>query len=130
MRFKIKIAVKKNISGNKLPINYLYPLSSWIYHVIGKADKAYAYGDCLLKNLKEKYKTYYKHEYTGSDEFSFDLLSRANSRLITIKADTPAQTKIKGYIYTFRLKADEPLMQLAFDVGLGEKGSMGFGMIG
>lgn len=252
MRFKLTARAVKTISGNKLPINYSYPLSSWIYGVIARADKAYAewlhenafndgnkvfkfftfsnlqipeykfsgdrlfilsdtisfylsflpekstenfikgifqnqefslgdkqsrvhfrieqielcpspdlktattfktlspivvslkeadgrvtylspereeYSRCLLNNLKEKYKTYYQEEYTGSEDFDFELLSLAKPRLITIKADTPAQTKIKAYAYTFRLKADEALMKLAYEAGAGGKNSMGFGMI-
>lgn len=252
MRFKITARVEKTVYGNKLPINYSYPLTSWIYHVLAKADSAYAewlhenafkdgnkvfkfftfsnlnipklkldkdrllifsdtvsfylsflpekstetfikglfqdqqftlgdkyskvqfgiqqielmpfpdlakvetfktlspvvvsvkekngkvtylgpereeYSACLFKNLKEKYKTYYGREFSGSEEFAFELLSPAKPRLITIKAGTPNETKVKGYNYIFNLKADEELVRLAYEAGLAEKGSQGFGMI-
>lgn len=254
MRFKITAKVEKSALGNKLPINYSYPLSSWIYNVLAKADTAYSewlhdnafkdgnkvfkfftfsnltipklkldrdrllifsdtvsfylsflpekstemfvkglfrdqrftlgdryskvqfevqqielipspdftkteifetlspvvvsvkepngkvtyispereeYSACLFKSLKEKYKVYYQKEFSGSEDFQFELLSEPGKpRLITIKADTPSETKIRGYNYTFRLKADEELKKLAYEVGLSEKGSLGFGMIG
>lgn len=32
----------RRIAGNLLPVNYQYPLSSWIYKVIGTADLNYS----------------------------------------------------------------------------------------
>ena len=261
MRFRLTIKVEKTALGNKLPINYPYLLSSWIYHVVAKGDAAYAawlhdnafrdgskvfkffvfsnlnipklklegdrlcilsdtvsfhisflpeksteefikglfqdqrftlgdrqskvqfevqqveliptpefmtehvfktispvvvavnelngrtnylspeqknYGLCLMKNLKEKYKAYaqayidfipYNQEFMGSEEFVFEPLTAPKSRLVTIKAGEPSETKIRGFLYKFRLKSDKELLRIAYETGLGEKGSMGFGMI-
>lgn len=87
------------------------------------------YSACLLKNLKEKYQAYYNYEFLDSENFVFELLTEPNSRLITIKAGEPQESKIRGYKYSFRLQADKELMNLAYASGFGEKGSMGFGMI-
>ena len=87
------------------------------------------YGKMLINNLKEKYRAFYGEAYCGSEDFDFDLLSSAKSRLITIKANTPEMTKVRGFHYYFRLQAEEVLMQLMYEAGLGEKNSTGFGMI-
>lgn len=253
MRFNLTLKVEKTRFGNKLPINYSYLLSSWIYKVISKSDAAYAawlhnngfrdgskifrffvfsnlnipkvrlegdrlcilsdtvslclsflpeksteefikglfreqqfalgdkkskvqfevqqvelipqpeltvdtafrtispvvvsvkepggrvsyvspekeeYGAFLLKNLKEKYKIYYGREYPGPATSRFELLSPPKSRLVTIKADTPDETKVRGYNFTFRFHTDTELLELMYASGCGEKGSMGFGMLG
>ncbi|MDJ1496937.1 hypothetical protein QNI19_28635 [Cytophagaceae bacterium DM2B3-1] len=39
---RLKLTLQKTGSQSTLPINYAYPLSSWIYKVIGKADETYA----------------------------------------------------------------------------------------
>lgn len=88
------------------------------------------YGELLLKNLTEKYKVYYKRAFDGSSPFSFELLSPPRSRLVTIKAGEPEETRIRGFDFSFRFKADEELLRLAYESGLGEKGSLGFGMLG
>ncbi|MDR3062024.1 MAG: CRISPR-associated endoribonuclease Cas6 [Dysgonamonadaceae bacterium] len=42
MRFKLNLNVNPHAFGNKLPINYQYELSAWIYSVIAKGDRQYA----------------------------------------------------------------------------------------
>lgn len=252
MRFKLTLAVEKNVFGNKLPINYTYPVSSWIYRVLYQGDAVYSAwlhdngftdgnkrfkffvfsnlyipkinleGDrlCILSdtvtlylsflpekstegfirglfqnqtfslgdkrsrvqftvqqieliplpklekiesyrtlspvvvatnedghlqyispeqndyplllknNLTEKYKIYYQKDFTGSPDFEFELLSPAKARLITIKSGTPEEIKVKGYHYSFKLKADPELLHLLFEAGAGEKNALGFGMVG
>ena len=49
--------------------------------------------------------------------------------LITIKAGTPQQTRIRGYRYRFRLTAPEELMHIASEGGIGEECSQGFGYV-
>lgn len=55
------------------------------------------------------------------------LLSIPVSKLITIKANTPQQTKIRGYLFDFDLQAPAALLAAAYYAGFGEKGSIGFG---
>ena len=87
------------------------------------------YDAMLLNNLKEKYTAFYGKPFHGDERFVFELLSPAKSRLITIKANTSAMTRVKGFLYQFRLEVDETLMNLMYEAGLGEKNSMGFGMV-
>lgn len=92
-------------------------------------DSPYA-REAMLRNLKNKYAAYHGHEYSGSNTFDLKLLSKPISKLVSIKTSTPYQTKIRGYTFQFMLKADEELMKVMWNSGLGEKGSMGFGCVG
>ena len=87
------------------------------------------YGRMLINNLKEKYLAFYGKSFNGDDSYEFELLSPAKSRLITIKANTPSMTRVKGFNYHFRLKTDDTLMRIMYESGLGEKNSVGFGMV-
>ena len=87
------------------------------------------YGRMLINNLKEKYLAFSGKSFEGDDNHEFVLLSPAKSRLITIKANTPETTRVKGFSYNFRLKADDALMYIMYEAGLGEKNSTGFGMV-
>jgi CRISPR-associated endoribonuclease Cas6 len=49
------------------------------------------------------------------------------SRLITIKANTRDETKIRGYLYSFSITAPAELIRLGYILGFGEMGSLGFG---
>lgn len=51
------------------------------------------------------------------------------SKLITIKEGTPDETKVRGYVFPFSIQLDKALLDTAWDCGLGEKNSVGFGMI-
>ncbi len=87
-------------------------------------------GECLMRNLLEKYKFYYGEEYSGNGVFQFELLSEPRRKGIAVKRFTPQETKVIGYDYRFRLRCDPGLLDMAGDCGLGEKGSLGFGFIG
>lgn len=92
-------------------------------------DSPYA-REAMLRNLKNKYAAYHGHDYTGFGTFELKLLSKPISKLVSIKTGTPYQTKIRGYTFRFKLKADEELLKVMWNSGLGEKGSMGFGCVG
>lgn len=83
----------------------------------------------LLNNLLNKYKAFYGKSYTGNQHFIFKTLGDVRSKLITIKAGSPQQTKVKAYNCDFLIEADNELLQIAYECGLGEKNSMGFGIM-
>lgn len=87
------------------------------------------YAEGLLTGLLARYKALYGHDYDGDASIDFQLLGNAKPVLVKIKAGTPAQTFVKGYQCKFRLALPEELMRIAYEGGLGEKCSMGFGMI-
>jgi CRISPR-associated endoribonuclease Cas6 len=91
-------------------------------------DEAQA-GQAILNNLINKYEAFYGKPYEGDTAFEWEVLSEPRSKLITMKAGTPQQTRVKAYNCSFRLKADKELLRIGYECGLGEKGSMGFGMV-
>ncbi|MDH7515429.1 MAG: CRISPR-associated endoribonuclease Cas6 [Bacteroidota bacterium] len=50
------------------------------------------------------------------------------SRLVTVREGRPGETRVRGFVFPFVLRCDPPLLQTAWDCGLGEKNSLGFGM--
>lgn len=66
----------------------------------------------------------------NEEDFSFVPIEESvRPKLITIKAYTPEETKVKGYLCSFRLKAPKKLTALAYEGGIGEQCSQGFGYI-
>lgn len=59
--------------------------------------------------------------------WDFSPISKPKSRLQAIKAGTPAETKVRGFVYEFKLKAAAELLEFAYEAGMGEKGSLGWG---
>lgn len=51
------------------------------------------------------------------------------SKLITIKQGRTDETKVRGFMCPLTLEGNPELIKLAYESGLGEKGSLGFGMI-
>jgi CRISPR-associated endoribonuclease Cas6 len=84
----------------------------------------------LRKNLLEKYQIIHGQQ-PADDRFSFRLEAndRPKSRLLIIKEGTPAATQIKAFESHFTLEGSPELMQTAWECGLGEHNSQGFGMI-
>ena len=100
------------------------------------------YGDLLINNLVAKYNAFYGAEDnpfgvrnpervklmdTGNPDYEYKTLSQPKSRLITIKSGTKQESKLRGYLYKFRLKAPAELIRLGYYAGFGEKNSLGFG---
>lgn len=88
------------------------------------------FGECFAKNLIEKYNTLPHNGSSGQPELeSFECIDSAKSRLITIREGLPEQTKVKGYIFSFRLKGSPELMKLGYEAGFGNLCSLGFGCV-
>jgi CRISPR-associated endoribonuclease Cas6 len=86
-------------------------------------------GGAIVNNLINKYAAFYGTPYSGSMDFEWETLSEPRSKLITIKSGSAQQTKIKASLCRFRFKADNELLKIAYETGIGEKGSQGFGCI-
>lgn len=78
----------------------------------------------ILTGLLSRYRTITGKEYEGEAYCRLKVLSEPKSTLVNIKG-----IRVRGYRYKFQIDVPEPLMQIAWESGLGEKGSMGFGMI-
>jgi CRISPR-associated endoribonuclease Cas6 len=86
--------------------------------------------ELLLKNLYHKYEAFYGKPYNIEDSFFiWKTIVEPQSKLITIKSNTPQQTKVRGYHCKFSIFTTPELMKIAYNAGIGEKNSMGFGCI-
>lgn len=85
----------------------------------------------ILKGLLAKYESIHGEALNiNESNFGFKLVGeKVKSKLITIKADTPYETKVRGYLFSFKLKAPIELMKIAYESGIGEQCSQGFGFI-
>jgi len=83
----------------------------------------------LSETLRAKYLAYYGKPFEEDFESGFKLLTPVKRKKITIKAGTLQQTYIVGYMVRFSLRLPIELMKLVYETGVGEKGSMGFGMV-
>ena len=88
------------------------------------------YEQGILAGLLARYNAIYGHPFSGTPHCHLRLLSDPKSTLVRIKAGTPNETRVRGYRFHFKIDLPEELMRIAYESGLGEKGSMGFGMIG
>jgi CRISPR-associated endoribonuclease Cas6 len=83
----------------------------------------------VLNNLLNKYLAFNGKPYKGELDFDFRVISRPKPKLISIKTGTPEASNIRGYMFEFKMRAPKELMRIMYESGLGEKGSMGFGMV-
>lgn len=108
------------VSGSKMKAKFLAPTDE-------------GYPEYFFNNLIRKYESY--ASYTGAslqpsftEDMKFELNSgKVQSRLITIKAGTAAQSQIRGFDYNFSLTAPYELVRIGMLAGFGEKNSLGFG---
>ena len=90
-----------------------------------------SFSSAIHKGLIAKYETLNATTFPyDPNEFEFKLTdNNFRQKLITIKAGTPQETKVRGYTFTFSLKAPIELMKIAYEGGIGEQCSQGFGFI-
>jgi CRISPR-associated endoribonuclease Cas6 len=91
-------------------------------------DSRYEMG--ILTGLLARYEAIHGKPFGGNPFCHLHLLSEPKSALIRIKSGTPSETRVRGYRFQFKIELPEELMTIAYESGLGEKGSLGFGMIG
>lgn len=94
---------------------------------LAPSDPRYELG--ILTGLLARYDAVNGQPFPGNPYCHLQLLSEPKSALIRIKAGTPSETRVRGFRYQFKIDLPEPLFHIAYESGLGEKGSMGFGMI-
>ncbi|MDP2423100.1 MAG: CRISPR-associated endoribonuclease Cas6 [Bacteroidales bacterium] len=91
----------------------------------------------LLNNLMFKYATALQHKLiepdldakNGEIYFAFNISNVPRSRVETIKAGTPAQTRLKGYTFDFSITAPPALIRTGYMAGFGEKNALGMGCV-
>ncbi|MCK4661776.1 MAG: CRISPR-associated endoribonuclease Cas6 [Bacteroidales bacterium] len=85
------------------------------------------YKELFLNNLLVKYNSYNTDLDMINMIYNMDILSKPKSRLITIKANTPHESKLRGYLFDFKINAPAEIVKLGYYAGFGEKNSLGFG---
>jgi CRISPR-associated endoribonuclease Cas6 len=91
----------------------------------------------LFENLCRKYQTLHGRSIECSEaDFEFELnrayverMQGKIQKLITIKEGWSDETKIKGTLAPFRIRAPRELIEVGYECGFGEKNSQGFGMV-
>ncbi len=108
------IFVSQKIEGRK-QAKYLSP-----------ADEGYV--QLIIDNLKEKLRVFTGQLSTfDAQDATLELLSPPKQKGSTIKVGTPRETRLVGYHYNFKIKADKDLLRIGYFCGFGHKGSQGFG---
>ncbi|KUK60339.1 MAG: CRISPR-associated endoribonuclease Cas6 [Bacteroidetes bacterium 38_7] len=86
--------------------------------------------ELIRQNLLDKYKAFTGNDFPNHDAaFDFKVTNQPRSSLVTIKADTPQESKIRAFGCNFQLTAPVELMKICYDCGIGSKNSLGFGMV-
>lgn len=91
----------------------------------------------LLENLCRKYQALHGKPFECDEEQVEIELDRGYverrqgkvQKLITIKEGRSDETKIKGTLAPFRIRAPRELIEIGYECGFGEKNSQGFGMV-
>ncbi len=102
---------------------------------IGPADKQYGY--YFTQNLISKYVASLSQlpgvsavtDMSENNQLRFEPVGQAKSKLVTIKQGTPEESKIRGYMFRFKICAPEELIKIGYFAGFGEKNSLGFGSV-
>ncbi len=137
LNFRIKtIELQEELKPNKL-MNYklLTPASVSIQSNTN-GDKSIKYLNPndqdfvmrLTNNLKKKFRILNGNE--NAEDISILIKPESvKSKLITIKEGSPQEIKVKGYLFDFKMQAQPEIHRIAYYCGIGEKNSLGFGMI-
>lgn len=83
----------------------------------------------LLNNLIDKYLAFYGREYSGEKFLKYMTLSEPKSSLISIKAGTREETRVRGFSCQLAINTPPELQRIAYESGLGELNSQGFGCL-
>ena len=91
----------------------------------------------VLENLCRKYQVLHNRSFCCKpEEFLFAIdqpyverMEGKVQKLTTLKEGRSDETKIKGTLAPFHLKAPRELIEIGYECGFGEKNSQGFGMV-
>lgn len=91
------------------------------------------FGNALLHNWKNKIRAAYGEKEEEESILMIEIEKYKNpwrSRLVTIKSDTDAETKIRGYLnFKLRLTAERRYLDLALNAGMGLYSAQGMGCL-
>lgn len=87
------------------------------------------YSESIHKNLTSKYNVFYSSDKRDFVPTKITLLSGYKAKTIAIREGKRGQTKIKGYIFTFKIEGDYRIIEIGYKSGFGQGNSMGFGCV-
>lgn len=88
------------------------------------------FAELLHLNLLDKYRAFYGREPDASWPVTrLRVLSVPKAKTIALKAGTPQETRMKGYLFQFELEGHPELLRLGYDGGFGRLNSQGFGCV-
>lgn len=119
--FKPHSALVCGVKNEKGNYNFLYPENS-------------DFTESLLYNWQQKIKANYDEKTAENAllnaEVEFYDKGKPRSRLVTIKAGTPAETKIKGFLnFKIQVQAEKRFVQLLQNCGAGLYNAQGMGYV-
>lgn len=92
--------------------------------------------ETLINNLVNKYETIFMEKcpyeiniYFDQTYMEFNSNKENIMKLISIKIANHSNAKIKGFMLPLSIESNKIIHKLAYDCGLGEKNSLGFGML-
>ncbi|MBU0488567.1 MAG: CRISPR-associated endoribonuclease Cas6 [Bacteroidetes bacterium] len=109
----LSIPVEKS---GKLVHNYIDPNES-------------EYAVRLVTNLVRKYCAIHPDHPEFLPDYKFSVVSQPKSRLVTIRSGQNSESKVRGFLFRFRLSAPPELLRVGYYGGFGEQNSMGFGAV-
>lgn len=117
MVFKTMSPICLKLKNEQQRIDYLAPSDVRAKHL-------------LINGLLDRYKSYYYEtlEYSAEDCF-LEVLNEPKPVLVTIKAGTMQETRVKGYMTQFKIKAPIAILQIMYESGAGSLCSQGFGCL-
>lgn len=83
----------------------------------------------ILTGLLSRYEAFYGKPFGTIPDYQFTVLNEPKSVLVKLKAGTLEETKERGYMCQFRMKAPIELMKIMYESGCGEESAMGFGCV-
>ena len=99
----------------------------------GQKHKSYlspeqdGYEELFSQNLISKFLAHSNSVSINPSEIKIRYFGKIRKKGITIKANTPEETKIIGYMFNFELKAPPELQRIGYYAGFGRLNSQGFG---
>lgn len=126
-------------TGAPVRLRTLSPLVVAKKHTDGSQDTYLSpddpeFGPLLFLNILEKYRAATGGSvpvWWNANRFGYRLVGALpKSQLITIKTGTDAQTKIRGWRFSFELDVPPELLELGFGAGWGRMNGEGFGFVG
>lgn len=118
----------------KIKVKTLSPIITRTKKEVGGMMKTWdlAPGDHFFRNLEKnliyKYLEFYKLESTDKKIKIYSEMRNVKGKRITIE-NGKEQTHHRAYMMDLILEGNKELLRFAYDVGLGEKSGLGFGML-